>query len=98
MVKQIKWTIRAYNDRISILTYWNNKNQSRYYSKKLNLLFIKNIILISERPNIGRQTSVEGIRTKLVKNYLIFYEHNIETIYILSIWDVRRNPHHIPYK
>ncbi len=65
MVKQIKWTIRAYNDRIYILTYWNNKNQSKYYSKKLNLLFIKTITLLSERPNIGQKTSIEGIRVSL---------------------------------
>lgn len=98
MVKQIKWTIRAYNDRIYILTYRNNKNQSKYYSKKLNLLFIKTITLLSERPNIGRKTSTEGIRVKLVKNFLIFYETKEETIYILSIWDGRRNPQNIPYK
>ena len=97
MAKRIIWTIRAYEERISILKFWNTQNQSKFYSKKLNLLFIKTINLISERPNIGRLTKKTGIRVKLVKDYLIFYEGKDETIYILSVWDGRRNPEDVPF-
>ena len=49
-------------------------------------------------PNTGRKTNVEGVRAKLIKNYLIFYEEIQETIFILSIWDTRRDPKDLPYQ
>jgi plasmid stabilization system protein ParE len=56
MAKRIIWTRQAQEDRILILKYWNIKNQSKIYSKKLNLLLKKAVALISEMPNIGRRT------------------------------------------
>lgn len=74
MAKQITWTYRAQQDRLEILRYWRLRNQSNVYSKKLNLLIQKAILLIAVHPNIGRQTTIEGVRVKLVRDYLIFYE------------------------
>jgi plasmid stabilization system protein ParE len=98
MAKRVMWTLRAHEDRISILDYLNTRNQSKVYSKKLNLLPKKTVTLISENPNIGRLTNVERVRAKLVKSYLIFYDERERSIYILSIWDGRRNPEQAPYK
>lgn len=98
MAKQITWTYRAQQDRIEILHHWRIRNQSNTYSKKLNLLFKKAIALIAVHPHIGRRTTIEGIRVKLVRDYLIFYEETGEQVFILSIWDNRRNPEEIPYQ
>lgn len=98
MVKQITWARRAQQDRKEILHYWRTKNQSTVYSKKLNLLFKKAIALIAAHPNIGRRTNIENVRIKLVRDYLIFYEESEPEIFILSIWDNRRNPEDIPFK
>jgi|SRR5690606_32621293 len=98
MAKRIVWTIDAQENKDSILKYWNHHNQSNSYSIKLNTLFKKVISLISEMPNTGRKTNVEGVRAKLIKNYLIFYEEIQETIFILSIWDTRRDPKDLPYQ
>ncbi len=98
MVKQVTWTYRAQQDRIEILRYWRIRNQSNAYSKKLNLLIKKAISLIAVYPHIGRQTTIEGIRVKLVIDYLIFYEVRDDQIFILSIWDNRRDPEKIPYQ
>lgn len=98
MAKQITWVYRAHQDRLEILSYWRIHNQSYAYSKKLNLLFKKAISLIAEHPHIGRRTTIEGIRVKLVRDYLIFYEETDDQIFILSIWDSRRSPEEMPYQ
>ena len=98
MSKQISWTYRAQQDRIEILHYWRLRNRSNAYSKKLNILIKKAISLIAIHPHIGRRTTIEGIRVKLVRDYLIFYEETDDQIFILSIWDSRRNPEEMPYQ
>ena len=97
MAKQIIWSLQAQNDRKEILTYWFVRNKSNTYGKKLNLLIRKAIKLISLYPYIGFKTDVENVRVKLVRDYLIFYQEGEEQIFILSIWDNRRNPAGMPY-
>lgn len=92
MAKQIIWSLKAQKDRKEILHYWRTHNQSSAYSKKLNELFKKAILLIANHPEIGRKTDFENVRVKLVRDYLIFYEATENTISILTIWDNRRNP------
>lgn len=92
MVKQIIWTLRAQEDRKEIFTYWNNRNKSNAYSKKLNLLFKEVIKLISRFPQIGRPTEIENIRIKIVRGYLIVYEEAATQILILTIWDGKQDP------
>src|SRR6185503_12027008 len=97
MAKRITWTYRAHRDRKEILLYWKERNQSVAYSKKLNNLIKKAVDLIAAHPKIGRKTDVKNVRVKLVRDYLIFYEHDEEQIFILSIWDSRRNPEEAPF-
>ena len=98
MVKRITWTLKAQQDRKEILRYWQVHNQSNIYSKKLNQLIKKALTLIAVHPHIGRRTNIETVRVKLVRDYLIFYEEAGEEIFILSIWDNRRNPDEISYQ
>jgi addiction module RelE/StbE family toxin len=97
MAKRITWTYRAHRDRKEILLYWKEHNQSATYSKKLNTLIKKAVDLVAAHPNIGRKTDIKNVRVKLVRDYLIFYEYDEEQVFILSIWDGRRNPEDTPY-
>lgn len=97
MAKRINWTQRAHRDRKKILLYWKEYNQSSTYSRRLNTLIKKTVELIASHPNIGRKTDIENVRVKLIRDYLIFYESDEENIFILSIWDNRRNPEDAPY-
>ena len=92
MAKQIIWTRKAQLDRKEILEYWREHNHSNTYSIKLNLIIKKAITLIAAHPQIGRRTNVDNVRVKLVREYLIFYEERNKQIFILTIWDSRRNP------
>ena len=56
MAKQIIWSKRAQTDRKEILKYWNKRNKSNTYSKKLNGLFKEAVRLISQYPEIRKFT------------------------------------------
>jgi plasmid stabilization system protein ParE len=84
MVKQVVWSPRAQSERKSVLKYWLNRNKSKTYSLKLNLLIKEGISLILSNQEIGRKTDVPNVRIKIVRDYLIFYEVQNETIYILG--------------
>lgn len=89
--RKIVWTQKANIERKDILEYWISKNKSKTYSIKLNKLFIESVKLISEYPNIGRQTSDVNSRISIVRDYLIFYEINEKEIVVHSVWDGRRD-------
>jgi toxin YoeB len=93
MAKQIIWSKRAQADRKKIFRYWNKRNESNIYSKKLNKLFKEAIRLISEYPEIGKPTDDKKARIKIVKDYLIIYEFDDNhRLVILTVWDSRQNP------
>jgi toxin YoeB len=93
MVRRITWTARAQNDRRKILEYWNNRNKSNLYSRKLNELIRQSLVLIAKYPQIGRRTDKNNVRLKVLKEYLIIYEAMPKEILVLTIWDCRQNPH-----
>ncbi len=92
MAKQIVWTQRAQQDRIGILQYWRLCNKANAYSKKLNVFFRKAVAIIAMYPKLGHASSIEVVRIKPVRNYIIFYNEDDAHIYILLIWDNRRDP------
>jgi len=92
MAKNIIWSQTAHNDRKGILAYWFKRNKTNTYSLKLFELFKISVEAISIYPEIGINTDTENIKYIIVKDYLIFYEANIDRILILRIWDSRQNP------
>ena len=92
MVRRIVWTRRAQMERIEILAFWKEHNQSRTYSKKLNELIKKSLQIISRYPMIGKPTQIKNVRVKVLSNYLIIYETTPLEIIVLSVWDSRQKP------
>lgn len=93
MVKQIIWSRRAQTDRKEILKYWNKRNKSKLFSKKLNELFKEAVKLIAEHPEMGKPTDIKNVRSKIVRDYLMIYEVNDkDQLLILTIWDSRQCP------
>ena len=92
MVRQIIWTEKAQNDRFEIFTYWNNKNKSVAYSKKLHQLIKASVQLICNHPMMGKQTDRKDVRVKVLRDYLIVYEITVKEIIVLTIWYCRQNP------
>jgi addiction module RelE/StbE family toxin len=92
MARQIIWTQKAQRDRLEIFSFWNSRNKSVIYSKKLNELFKESLLLICKYPLIGMLTNKEDVRIKVLRDYLIIYEITTSEIVVLSIWDCRQNP------
>ena len=92
MAKQVVWSLRAQSDRKQILDYWRLRNRSNTYSRKLNQVFKESVEIIRDFPIIGKLTEDDNVRVKIVKDYLIFYEHTETKLTILTIWDSRQDP------
>ena len=51
--RKIVWTDFAKESRLAIFSYWNNRNKSTTYSRKLNLLFqesLKQVVQFQKVP------------------------------------------------
>lgn len=91
MARQIIWTKRAQQERKEILTFWNNRNQTPTYSRKLDELIKDSLRLIGKFPSIGKPTNKENVRVKILRNYHIIYQVTATEIIVLSIGDNRQN-------
>ena len=90
--KEIKWTLRAIHDKLDILDYWIERNKSKTFSEKLDILFDKSLESLSIHPRQGKKTDYRDIRIKTVRHYLIYYRIQDKCIEVIRIWDARRNP------
>ena len=79
-------------DLIDILDFYNKRNDSSTYSRKLYIKFQKRIKLLSQNPFLGVRTDFETVRVLITDNYQIIYEIFEDFILIIMIWDNRRNP------
>ncbi|WP_422362108.1 type II toxin-antitoxin system RelE/ParE family toxin [Reichenbachiella sp.] len=92
MAHKIIWSPLAQQKRKHILTYWNERNANSSFSRKLNSLFVEATNQLSKFPYIGRASDIEGVRVKIVRDYLLFYEVKGSVIQILTVWDNRQDP------
>jgi hypothetical protein len=96
--RKIIWTIIARTTRNSIFSYWNNRNKSNLYSKKLFVLFNETLERIAQFPQTSLATNSSNIRYVLVRDYYLIFEISELTINVLDIWDTRQNPQNFPIK
>ena len=89
---KIIWSHRARIKLYSILEFYADRNKSKIYSAKLYTRFNKEIKLLAKHPNLGIKTEVESVRGLIVGEFIIYYEHQDDTIIIHTIWDSRQNP------
>lgn len=97
MARKIIWSAKASTEKDQILLFWLYHNHSKSYPKKLDQLFHQATKWLTRNPFLGRRTSREGIRVKLVRDYFVFYKFDEKTRWILTIWDARRKPEEIPF-
>ena len=90
---RIKWSVEAKLDLQNVLAFYNIRNQSNAYSKKLLGRVRKLVGYISINPLIGRSTDIENVRMFILGAYQIIYEiKEPRQIFIIMFWDCRRNP------
>ena len=92
MARKIIWSKRAQQDRYSIFKYWNKRNNSNNYSKRLNTLFIAAAEFVAHNPTTGKQTDRQNIRIKFVSHFALLYEIRKSELHLLTIFDTRQDP------
>ncbi|GEO04568.1 hypothetical protein AAE02nite_22320 [Adhaeribacter aerolatus] len=90
--KRIVWTKEARLDFKATLQFYNERDESSDYSRKLANEIFQIIEKLQDNFFLGRQTSDADIRVLVKGTFSIFYEIKEEEILILVIWDTRRNP------
>ena len=86
------WSNRAKIKRFEILSFYNSRNKSNKFSKKLNQRINREIKLLTKSPNIGIKTDIENVRGLIIDNIVLYYEITQNTIMVLFLWDSRQNP------
>lgn len=92
MALKVNWSPLAQEKRKNILEYWKEQNRNSTYSIKLNSLFKEAVQQLAKFPYLGRASDIEGVRVKIVRDYLLFYEVTKSSIEILTVWDSRQDP------
>jgi len=86
------WSDRSEKHKKKIFKYWNKRNKSKQYSRKMNRLFDEAAEIVQYHPYLGKMTNFENVRLKLVRDYWLVYRITDTEIQILTVWDTRRNP------
>src|SRR5436190_6470053 len=90
--RRIIWTATAKSQLIEILDFFNFRNKSKSYSRKLNKKIQSELNLLILQPNIGKKTNKINVRGLLIEDYFLFYEVKEKHIVILSFWNTKQNP------
>jgi len=99
MVKRkIVWSNRAKIKLFEILEFYNERNKSTTYSKKLYKKFTKELLLLKKQPEIGIKTDLDNVRGLIVEDFILFYEIYPEMIVVHTVWDCRQNPESLKIK
>ncbi len=86
------WTQTAVKQRNYIFDYWNNRNKSNAYAKKLNESIKERITLLKTNPDLGKKTEFSGTRIISLGHYSILYKKIDIKIIITGFWDNRQDP------
>lgn len=75
-----------------ILQFFDERNGSDRFSKKLMKMILKQTSLLKTMPEIGRQTDFPGVRILFVDRYGIEYQIRDKVILIIDIYSCQTDP------
>lgn len=76
----------------NILTFFDERNGSDKFSKKLMKMIRKQIKLAASMPEIGRLTDFPGVRILFVERFGIEYQIREKVILIVDIYSCQTDP------
>ncbi len=88
----IFWTNTALKQRNYTFEYWNDRNKSTTYSKKLNSSIKERTDILKTNPELGKKTEFNNTRVISLGHYSILYKKVDLKIIITGFWDNRKNP------
>ena len=75
-----------------ILHFFDERNGSDRFSKKLMKMILKQTSLLKTMPEIGRQTDFPGVRILFVDRYGVEYQIRDKVILIIDIYSCQTDP------
>ena len=88
----IFWTKTALKQRNYTFEYWNDRNKSTTYSKKLNLSIKERTNILKTNSELGKRTDYNNTRVISLGHYSNLYKKVDLKIIITGFWDNRQNP------
>ena len=95
MALQIVWTPESKLQLNEILKYWELRNDSLLYSKKLYKIIKNALIVLSKYPESGKISENKKVKIKIIKGYYLFYSFDKEKLSVIGFCDMRRDPNFV---
>lgn len=76
----------------AILTFFDERNGSDKFSKKLMKMIHRQIRLLATMPEIGRLTDFPGVRILFVERFGIEYQIRDKVILVIDIYNCQTDP------
>lgn len=89
---KLYWSEIAIKQRNHTFEYWNSKNKSSAYTRRLLPLIKERTTTLITFPEMGKTVDFENTRVISLEHFSIFYEIIDDKIIVISFWDNRRNP------
>ena len=95
--KPLVWSERAKKDIRKIKKFFDHRNKSDAYSKRLLTCFEKRAELIQTHPEATTLTDFENVRGAMASNHILYFEILEHHILVLTVWDARRDPNKLEF-
>ena len=92
MALEISYSPQFFDSLEGILNYFDERNGSDNFSKKLLKMIHKQIKLASAMPEIGRLTDFPVVRILFVERFAIDYQIRNNVILIIDIYSCQTDP------
>ena len=86
MALEIIYSSQFVEDLVAILSFYDERNGSDKFSKKLMKMIHKQIGLLKTMPEIGRLTNFPGVRLLFVERFGIEYQIREKEVLIVDIF------------
>ena len=92
MALEISFSPQFFDSLEAILNFFDERNRSDRFSKKLLKMIHKQILLLKTMPEIGRLTDFPSVRVLFVERFGIVYQIRDKVVLIIDIYSCETDP------
>ena len=92
MALEISFSPQFFDSLEAILNFFDERNGSDRFSKKLLKMIHKQVLLLKTMPEIGRLTDFSGVRVLFVERFGIEYQIRDNAVLIIDIYSCETDP------
>ena len=92
MALEISYSPQFFDSLEAVLNFFDERNGSDRFSKKLLKMIHKQVLLLKTMPEIGRLTDFSGVRVLFVERFGIEYQIRDNAVLIIDIYSCETDP------